>query len=258
VSKSKGGGKGAAKRPANGPSKPTVKGPSRPAVNPLVQEKKRRIGPGIIIVGIVVLALIAAVGVDYWRKNSSVEVSSNGRVEPAVITGPGKSGEGVTVGKDGAKSHIDLYLDFRCPHCAEFERETGPAIDAMVEDGTATLTYWPMDFVNPEASPRLANAFAAAAANGKALSYADELFDDFTKVWTTEQLLELGQKLGIGDAKFEAAVKDNSYKGWLDSISEASTKREVTGTPTVFVDGKRLDAEQLTVDGLKAAVSGVS
>ncbi|WBQ02407.1 DsbA family protein [Kribbella sp. CA-293567] len=250
MSKSKGRGKGAANRP--------VKGPSKPVANPLVQPKKRRIGPGIVIVGIVVLALVAAVGVDYWRKNSSVEVSSDGRVEPAMITAPGKSGEGVTVGKEGAKTHIDVYLDFRCPHCAEFERETGPAIDALVEDGTATLTYWPMDFVNPEASPRLANAFAAAAANGKALTYADEMFEDFTKAWTTDQLLELGKKLGIGDAKFEAAVKDNSYKGWLDSISDASTKREVTGTPTVFVNGKRLDGEQLTVDGIKAAVSGIS
>ena len=234
------------------------KSKSKPPVNPLLEPKRKLISPGVVIVAVVVLAIVAAVGVDVWRKNSKVEVTSNGKPEPTVITGPGTNGKGVTVGKAGAKSHIDLYLDFRCPHCAEFERETGPVIDELVEDGTATLTYWPMDFVNPEASPRLANAFAAAAANGKALTYADEMFEDFTKVWTTNQLLELGEKLGIGDAKFQAAVKDNSYKGWLDSVSDASTKRQVTQTPTVFVNGKQLDSERLTVDGIKAAVSGVS
>lgn len=235
-------------------SKSKSKGPG----NPLVQEKKRRIGPGIVIVGVVVLALVAAVGVDYWRKHSSVEVSSNGRTEPAVITGPGTNGEGVKVGKADARTNIDLYLDFRCPHCAEFEEKVGPALDELVEDGTVTLTYWPMTFVNPDASPRLANAFAAAAANGKALSYADEMYADFTKAWTADQLVELGKKLGIDDAKFETAIKDNSYQGWLDSISKASDTRKVTGTPTVFVNDKQLSAEQLTVDGIKAAVSGVS
>jgi len=226
-------------------------------VNPLVQEKKRRITPGVVIVVVLVLAIVAAVGVDYWRKNSSVDVSST-RVEPAVITGPGTNGQGIKVGKDSAKTNVDLFLDFRCPHCAEFEEDTAPVLDELIADGTVTVTYWPMTFVNKEASPRLANAFAAAAANGKALSYSEAMYSDFSKAWTDDQLIELGKKLGIDDAKFEAAIKDNSYKGWLESISQVSNERKVEGTPTVFVNDKMLQSDQLTVDGIKAAVSGVS
>ena len=155
-----------------------------------------------------------------------------------MITGPGTSGQGVTVGKAGAKAHIDLYLDFRCPHCAEFEESTGATIDKLVEDGTATLTYWPLAFVNPDASPRLANAFAAAAANGKALSYADEMYADFSKSWTTDQLIELGKQLGIGDAKFQQALKDNTYSGWLD------TRLEGRGRPRCDRDADRLRQRQ--------------
>jgi protein-disulfide isomerase len=226
--------------------------------NPLVQNKKRRIGPGIVIVGVVLLALIGAVGVDYWRKNSSVEVTASGRPEPTVITGPGTTGEGIKVGKDTAKTNIDVFLDFRCPHCAEFEEETGPVLDQLLADGTATVTYWPLGFVNPEASPRLANAFAAAAANGKAVSYGSQMYADFTKAWTTDQLIELGKKLGIDDAKFEAAIKDNSYQGWLESVTKVSTERKVEGTPTVFVNDKMLPGDRLTADGIKAAVSGIN
>jgi protein-disulfide isomerase len=256
VSKSK----GRPGKPRSGNARPGNARPtnSRPA-NPLVQEKKRRVPVGlIVVVGVVVLAIVAAVGVDYWRKHSSVDVTANGKAEPAVITGPGTNGEGVKVGKAAAPTNIDLYLDFRCPHCAEFEKETGPVLDELVEDGTVTLTYWPLKFVNPDNSPRLANAFAAAAASGKALSYADEIYADFTKAWTNDQLIELGKKLGIDDAKFEAAIKDNSYAGWLESINKASNDRKVEGTPTVFVNDKQLQGDQLTVDGLKAAVSGVS
>ncbi|MEU4193769.1 thioredoxin domain-containing protein [Kribbella sp. NPDC026611] len=223
-----------------------------------VQQPQRRISPGIVVVVILVLALAAGVGVQYYRGHSKVSVSSNGRPEPALITGPGTSGKGVTVGKAGAKAHIDLYLDFRCPHCAEFEEASGATIDKLVQDGTATLTYWPMQFVNPNASPRLANAFAAAAANGKALSFADEMYGDFSKSWTTDQLLELGKQLDIGDAKFQEAVQNNTYKDWLESVSKAADDRGVTGTPTVYVNEKKLPTDQLTADGLQKAVAGIA
>lgn len=234
------------------------KSKAKPPVNPLLEPKRKLISPGVVIVAVVVLAIVAAVGVDVWRKNSKVEVTSNGKPEPTVITGPGTNGKGVTVGKAGAKAHIDLYLDFRCPHCAEFEEATGPTIDKLVEDGTATLTYWPLMFVSPQDSPRLANAFAAAAANGKALTYADEMYADFSKAWTNDQLLQLGKQLGIDDQKFQTALNDNSYQGWLQSIGQAATERKVEGTPTVFVNDKMLTGDQLSVEGIQAAVNAAA
>ncbi len=228
---------------------------SKTPVNPLLQSKKRRIGPGVVVVVILVLALAAGVGVQYWRSNSGVQVSSNGQPEPTVITGPGTNGQGVKVGQASAKVNIDLYLDFRCPHCKDFEDESGEAINKLVDDGTVTLTYWPLMFVNPDNSPRLANAFAAAAAEGKARSYADELYADFAKSWTEDQLIELGKQLKIDDAKFEAGVTGNTYAGWLESIGQAATTRKVEGTPTVFVNDKMLPADALTPEGITAAVN---
>ena len=227
-------------------------------VNPLLQQPKRRISPGIIVLVVLVLALAGGVGVQYYRGHSKVEVSSNGRPEPTVITGPGTSGKGITVGKAGAKVNIDLYLDFRCPHCAEFEEASGSTVDKLVQDGTATLTYWPLQFVNPDASPRLANAFAAAAANGKALSFADEMYGDFSKSWTTDQLIELGKQLDVGDEKFQQALQDNTYAGWLESVGKAADERGVTGTPTVYVNGKQLPADQLSSEGLQNAVDAIA
>jgi protein-disulfide isomerase len=175
-----------------------------------------------------------------------------------VITGPGADGKGVTIGKAGAKTNIDLYVDFRCPHCEEFETETGATLDKLVQDGTATITYWPLAFVSPDDSPRLANAFAASAADGKALSFVDAIYGDFNKAWTTDQLMQLGRQLGVDETKYSAAVTGNSYSGWLESISKASTDRNVTGTPTAFVNGKLLDAGKMTPDGIKAAVESSS
>lgn len=228
---------------------------SKTPVNPLLESKKRRIGPGVVVVVILVLALGAGVGVQYWRSNSGVEVSSSGGPEPAVITGPGTNGQGVKVGQASAKVNIDLYLDFRCPHCKDFEDESGDTINKLVDDGTVTLTYWPLMFVNPDNSPRLANAFAAAAAQGKARSYADELYADFAKSWTEDQLIELGKQLKVDNGTFEADVKGNKYAGWLDSVGQAANTRKVEGTPTVFVNDKQLPADSLTPEGITAAVN---
>ncbi len=228
---------------------------SKTPVNPLLESKKRRIGPGVVVVVILVLALGAGVGVQYWRSNSGVEVSSSGGPEPAMITGPGTNGQGVKVGQASAKVNIDVYLDFRCPHCKDFEDESGDTINKLVDDGTVTLTYWPLMFVNPDNSPRLANAFAAAAAQGKARSYADELYADFAKSWTQDQLIELGKQLKVDNGTFEADVKGNKYAGWLDSVGQAANTRKVEGTPTVFVNDKQLPADALTPEGITAAVN---
>jgi protein-disulfide isomerase len=209
---------------------------------------------GIVVVLVIVAALAAGVTVQYLRSHGDVEASGGG-AEPAVITGPGTDGQGVTVGKSGAANKIELYLDFRCPHCKEFEDEAGQELNKLVDDGTATLTYYPMAFVDPAVSPRAANGFAAAAAAGKARGYADALYANFGKTWTDDQLIDLGKQLGITDTAFADQVRGGTWAKWIESVGTAAQSRGVTGTPTVFVNGKQLSADQLTPEGIKAAVS---
>lgn len=267
------GGRPAAKKttPGSGAAKKTTPGGStavkkagaggrggKPPVNPLTEKKRWRPSVGLVVVVVLLLALGTGVGVQYWRSNSGVNVDTNGAVEPPMITGPGTSGKGVTVGKQGAKTQIDLYLDYRCPHCKDFEEEAGPTIDKLVDDGVATVTYNPMTFVNKDASPRLANGFACAAAAGKARTYNDQLYADYAKAWSNDQLVELGKELGITDPGFEQCVRGNSQAGWLDSVAKAAEARGVNETPTVFMNGKKLSEDQLTPEGVQAAASGSS
>lgn len=223
--------------------------------NPLTEQKRRRLSPGVVVVGLLLLALAAGVGVQYWRSNSGVDVSKDHAAEPPMITGPGTPGKGVTVGTKGAKAQIDLYLDYRCSHCKDFEDEAGETIDELVDQGRATVTYNPLMFVNQDASPRLANAFACAAAAGKARAYNDELYAGYAKAWSTDQLLELGKDLGITDPSFAQCVRDNSQLDWLESVGKAADVRGVDSTPTVFVNNKRLPEDQLTSEGVEAAVN---
>lgn len=239
-------------------SKPKAKATAKVRPNPLLTEKpRRRVSAGIIVVVILVLVLAGGVGFQYWRGNSGVSVDDANAPEPTVITGPGTDGNGVTVGKASAPTTIDVYVDYRCPHCQEFEETAGVAVNDLVDSGAAKLMYYPLAFVNPDASPRLANAWACAAAAGKPRGYGEQLFADFAKSWTTDQLLELGSKLGITDPGFETCVRENGQAQWIDSLAGPAGERGVTGTPTVFVNGTKLGDDQLTPEGIRAA-AGVS
>ena len=221
------------------------------------RQNKRRIGPGVIVVAVLILVLAGGVAIQYWRTNSGVDIENAGP-EPAMITGPGNGDKGVTVGSADAKAKVEVYVDFRCPHCKDFEDAVGPTLNQLVDDGKVQLTYNPLAFVNEDASPRLANAFGCAAAAGKARGFHDQLFADFVKSWTTDQLIELGQKLGITDSGFEKCVRDGGQRSWVDAVSKAADTRGVTGTPTVYVNGKVLSDPEAddAAEKLKAAVEG--
>ena len=87
-----------------------------------------------------------------------------------------------------------------------------------------------------------------------ARAYANQLYASFEKSWTTDQLLQLGKQLGIDDAKLQQGVQDDKYAKWLESVTKAADARGGTGTPTVFVNNKMLNADQLPPSGLTAAV----
>ncbi|GAB3923150.1 hypothetical protein GCM10029976_012950 [Kribbella albertanoniae] len=205
---------------------------------------------GIVIAVTLVLALVAGGGVNYWREHSPVRVDAG--PEPTLITGPGTAGKGITYGRPGAKATIDIWMTFDGLGQADFEKANGATLDTLLQDGTAAVTYWPLD--SSGGRPQLSNLFAVAAANGKGRGYLRAIYGDFAKAWTDDQLIELGDKLGVPEGKFAAELKSKSYTGWLATVTEASMQFPLHNTPSVFVNGNQLMTASVTPAGLKAAI----
>src|SRR5690625_1002340 len=85
-------------------------------------------------------------------------------------------GDGVTFGEADAPAHIDVWLDFLCPHCKSFEDQNGSTIDEIVEAGEATVTYHPVTFTGRNYSSRANNAFACAVDAGQGHESLQALF----------------------------------------------------------------------------------
>ncbi|MFF1819360.1 phosphatase PAP2 family protein [Kribbella sp. NPDC058245] len=217
---------------------------------PLVRGRAPWVPAAGVVVVTLVLAIVAGGGVGYWREHSPVHVEAG--PEPALITGPGAAGKGITFGKPGAKAAIDIWLNFDDLGAAEFEQANGQTLDALLQDGTATVTYWPLN--SNGVRPQVSHLFAVAAANGKGRGFLRAYYDDFAKAWTDHQLIELGDKLGVPEGKFAAELTSNSYAAWLNSVTDASYKFPLEHSPAVFVNGKQLLTDAVTPTSLKSAI----
>ena len=154
---------------------------------------------------------------------------------------------------------LDIYEDFQCPVCAQFEKLQGDYIESLITAKKATVVYHTLSFLGPE-SVNAANAAACSADEGKFLQYHRALYanqpQENTGVWSTDVLGVLGQAAGIMSKKFTSCVNDMAYQGWVNNVATAGAKANVNSTPTVFINGKEIDrnSEYFSTDKFKAAV----
>lgn len=203
--------------------------------------------------GAVALALLLVAGVAGWY------VYESQRPEPSAAPPPaGADAGGVKVGTGPVT--VDVYLDFMCPHCKDFEEAAAPTLDTLVSENKATVVYHPLAFLDrfstTRYSTRSAAASGCAADAGKFVEYAKLLYlnqpPENSAGLTDDKLIEFAGTAGIDTGPFGRCVRDGTHTSWVDTVTEGATKSGVNGTPTVMVNGRKVDA---TPDAITAAVS---
>lgn len=181
-----------------------------------------------------------------------------------VRTPPGAVDDGTAFAIGNGPVPIDVYADFLCPACKQFEQASGATLDQLVTEGKARVVYHPiaiLDRMSAEGdySTRAAAASACAAVGGRFDEYHKALFAQQPAEGgpglTDGRLIELGTSVGLtGD--FASCVRDGTYRSWAARATEVASGRGVTGTPTVLVAGKRV--EQPAPAALTAAVTAAT
>jgi protein-disulfide isomerase len=155
---------------------------------------------------------------------------------------------------------VDIYEDFQCPICQQFEALNGKYINSLVTEKKAIVRFHTLSFLGEE-SVRAANGAACANDENKFLDYHLGMYANLpatenSGAWTSERIIEIAAASGIKSSSFESCVKDMKYEGWVSKVAEAGSKSGVNSTPTVFVNGKEIDrnSEYFSADKFKAAV----
>ena len=221
------------------------------------QRRRDRRTLALVAVGIVVVLIAAGIGFQAWRtsRGPSGVPSASSSATPVQLV----NGQPVVFGRADAPVQIDLYEDFHCPHCADFEEQYAAAFDSAQQSGRAAIRFFPLTFVDP-GSVSAGNGFACAAEAGFGQSYLKGLFANTSLEWNNDQLISLMEQVSGAPASdaFRTCVTERRQLPWLESISAAATQAGVQSTPTLFVDGTRVDIASLTPQRLTEMINAAA
>jgi protein-disulfide isomerase len=228
------------------------------------KDKQRKIAAwstvGVVVVAIATAIIFAVTSTAQSKlsvsETSPAALSSNGVIltsKTDVVKGTGydlESGKGVeskTLLKDSKVPHIELYIDYDCPHCKEFEDTNAKFIDSLLEEKKATVEYKPIVVIGSNLSISGGNAAACVA------EYAPNRFNDINtalfeqhgkqNVSVTRTVKSLGIE-GDSGKQVNDCVSSKVFSKWLEKATGQALERKddqgqqmVTGTPTVIIDG---------------------
>ena len=162
---------------------------------------------------------------------------------------PGHTPEGgVLVGSDGARRRLVVFEDPQCPYCREFEDASGDLLRREIAAGAVAVEYRIRSFLGVE-SVRAANALAAAGGAGRFDGLRRELFADqppeHSGGFSTQDLLDLGERAGLTGADYVGAVREGRYEQWVCEIDAVFEEQDPRGTPFAMLDGRAVDSETL-------------
>jgi protein-disulfide isomerase len=167
------------------------------------------------------------------------------------------SGDGIVTGTGPVK--VEIYQDYLCPFCKAFHDSAGPTLTSLVDSGRITLVIHPIAILDEQSanaySSRSAAASGCAADEGAFGAFNDALYAnqpaEGTAGPTDSDLVRLGVAAGL-TGSFATCVRGGTYSRWPAHVTDEASRRGVSGTPTVYVNGSRVNA---TIEAVQAAVS---
>jgi protein-disulfide isomerase len=142
-------------------------------------------------------------------------------------------GDNPILGNDTAKLVMVEFVDYQCPYCSRYVRETFPQImEQYIDKGI--LQYAVID--NPLGMHKMALKAAEASHCAKEQNKFWEIHKlMMTKQEALDDLNSFASVLNLGMQGFEDCLKKDKYKDQIGKESELSTKLGVLGVPGFII-----------------------
>lgn len=226
------------------------------------KERARRTNKIVTIVVAAVLAVVVITGI-------VVAVRSSNSVTPAATTGTGQGDAGLVVRDDshrlsnpaGSKATFVEFLDFECEAC----RAAFPVVEQLRQQYGDQVTFVVRYFPIPSHfnAERAARAVEAAAQQGQFEAMYKKMYETQAQ-WGEQQVpmddmfRQFAQQLGLDMAKWDAAYSSSETLARIKADVADGEKLGVSGTPTFFVNGQKLQPEspEQLRQALETAIQG--
>lgn len=144
------------------------------------------------------------------------------------------------LGKETAPVAIVVFSDFQCPFCSRVH----PLLEEVMKRNPDTVKvvfmHMPLN-MHQQAEPA-ARAAIAAQEQGKFWQMHDALFATANAGLSDADIEKAAAGVGLDMEKFKAALNSPATQEKLGKDMSAARLAEVNGTPTIFVNGRRVNA----------------
>jgi protein-disulfide isomerase len=225
------------------------------------RQRKIRIIGGLVVV--VVMSALIAIPV---LSNKDAVVPSDAALPKGVTSDT----YGVKVGAAWAATNADkipvlqLWEDFQCPACGQFEAASGSTLQGLIADGKVRVEYRPTIFLDKKlqaqntaagtanSSQRATLGFGCAVDAGASEKYHAGVFAAQSATegdgYSNDTLISIAESSGItGDAltTFTDCLTSEKYAGWVANSYDAFNSEGVSSTPTGYLDGAEITGDVL-------------
>lgn len=161
---------------------------------------------------------------------------------------------------------LDIYEDFQCPVCEQLEARFGKQFDELVASNKVEVRYHVMSFLDQnlrnDSSKRSANGGFCAHEQGKFLAYHDAVYANSPATegdgWTDAQLATIATKAGLDVPAWQSCVASGKNAALVTAANDLSLKSGITGTPTIKINGVKVDVSAVdAAGGFVAAIDAV-
>jgi protein-disulfide isomerase len=142
-----------------------------------------------------------------------------------------------TRGAESAVLEIVEFSDFQCPFCAQALPVIDSLLSAHPDDVRHVYRHFPLPM--HEHAARAAQAALAAQRQDAFWPYHDLLFENQDAL-SDPELVGYAERLGLDAEAVERALAEATHQARMHADMELGQSLGVTGTPTFFLNGFRL------------------
>lgn len=191
-----------------------------------------------LVIGMIALVIGTGVVVGITSNKAKENAATPSSVEKS-------EGYGIVFNKElTGVPKLDIWEDFQCPVCKNFEAVNNQQIQNWINSKKVTVVFHPLSFIGAE-SAYMANAAACSADEGKFLQFHEALYanqgSENSGKWSPTTLIGLGAQLNLKSKSFADCVTNAKYQGWVTNIANDGAKKKINSTPTVLINGKEIE-----------------
>ena len=172
--------------------------------------------------------------------------------------------QGTSLGNPDAKVKVMVFEDYKCSACKNYTQAVEPQIiKELAETGRIHYTFYQYPFLDDRAqvkdSDHSASASLCAADQGKFWDYKGILFANQNLTsgeFSSERLIAFADSLSMDMNEFKSCLQQNPHQQRIDEEIVLGEQMGITGTPTIFVNGKNVSPEKVpTYEMIQQAVA---